>query len=117
MADLIEDRNETIRMVAEVMRDINSLTADIKEQTNFQGEKLLKVDEELAGAAENVENANDQLQQKMSRERTGNKCLVWCVVIAILVVVCLIFFGFVKDDHQEIIIKMDPDAKTPATPD
>lgn len=45
MADLIEDRNETIRMVADVMRDINSLTADIKDQTTLQGEKLGKIDQ------------------------------------------------------------------------
>ena len=59
MGDLIEDRSETIRMVAAVMRDINSLTVDIREQTQLQGSKLEKVDEELAGAADNVELAND----------------------------------------------------------
>ena len=104
MADLIQDRNETINMVAAVVRDINDLPADIKDQKRLQGTKMEQIDEELGGAAENVENANEQLQEKMTRERTGNKCLVWCVVIAVIVVVLLIFFGFVKKD--EIVIEI-----------
>ena len=59
MADLIQDRNESINLIATVMRDINSITSDIKDQTKLQGTKLEKVDQELGGAAENVENANE----------------------------------------------------------
>ncbi len=41
----------------------------------------------------------------MTRTRTGNKCLIWCVVIAIIMVAFLIFFGFVRDDSDTIIIQ------------
>jgi len=59
MADLIQDRNESINLVATVMRDINSITKDIRDQTQLQGTKLNVIDEELGGAADNVENANE----------------------------------------------------------
>ena len=96
MSDLIGDRNEQIEMLANLMQDINTMTGDIKDQTTIQGGKLTQIDEELGGAADNVQNANEQLEEKMERENTGNKCLIWCVVIAILVVLVLVFFTFIK---------------------
>ena len=63
------------------------------------------IDEELAGAADNVEAANEQLHEKMTRERTGNKLLIWCVAIAIIIVGLLIYFGFVKKD--EVVIEIE----------
>ena len=107
MTDLIQDRNETINTLAVLMRDINDMTGDIKDQTQLQGKKLVEVDEELGNAAENVEQANDQLEQKVTRERTGNKCLIWCVVIAIIVVVILIYMSFIRDDKEYIIVDKD----------
>ena len=98
MSDLIEERNETINTLATLMRDINEMTGDIKEQTNIQGDKLVKVDEELGDAAENVEMANEQLEEKVTRERTGNKCLIWCVVVAVIIVIILIYLSFIRDD-------------------
>ena len=50
MTDLIQDRNETINMVAAVMRDISDLTTDIKDQPRLQGTKMEKIDEELGAA-------------------------------------------------------------------
>ena len=44
----------------------------------------------------------------MVRENSGNKCLVWCVVIAIIVVILLIFFGFIRRD--KVVIKYDDPA-------
>ena len=41
----------------------------------------------------------------MGRENSGNKCLIWCVVIAIIVVVLLIFFGFIRRD--KVVIKYE----------
>lgn len=74
------------------------------------------IDEELHGAADNVEQANEQLHQKMERENTGNKCLIWCVVIACIVVILLIFFGFVRKDTVEVEVEhivADPTAVVP----
>ena len=43
------------------MRDIADITQDIRDQTRLQGEKMDVIDEELHGAADNVEAANEQL--------------------------------------------------------
>ena len=59
MSDLIQDRSETINTLAALMRDINDMTGDIKDQTTLQGNNLIKVEEELGDAAENVEQANE----------------------------------------------------------
>ena len=58
MSDMIQDRNETINTLAALMRDINDMTGDMREQTQIQGNKLVSVDNELGDAAENVELAN-----------------------------------------------------------
>ena len=97
------------------MRDIADITQDIRDQTRLQGEKMDVIDEELHGAADNVEAANEQLHQKMERENTGNKCLVWCVVIAVIVLVLLIFFGFVRQDT--VTIEVQDLANDPAVAD
>ena len=62
-----------------------------------------------------MEEANEQLAEKMKRERTGNKLLIWCVVIAVIICVCLIFFGFVNKGDKEIVIEVD--SKDPAAPE
>ena len=96
------------------MRDVRDITGDIEAQTKVQGAKLEVIDEDLGNAAENVEDANEQLAEKMKRERTGNKLLIWCVVIAVIICVCLIFFGFVNKGDKEIVIEVD--SKDPDVP-
>ena len=97
------------------MRDVRDITGDIEAQTKVQGAKLEVIDEDLGNAAENVEEANEQLAEKMKRERTGNKLLIWCVVIAVIICVCLIFFGFVNKGDKEIVIEVD--TKDPDVPE
>ena len=97
------------------MRDVRDITGDIESQTKVQGAKLEVIDEDLGNAAENVEEANEQLAEKMKRERTGNKLLIWCVVIAVIICVCLIFFGFVNKGDKEIVIEVD--SKDPDVPE
>ena len=41
------------------------MTADIAQQTQIQGGKLGTIDEEMAQAADKVNMANDQLEQKL----------------------------------------------------
>jgi len=53
--------------------------------------------------------ANEQLEEKMTKERTGNKLLTWCVVIACILLVLLIFFGFIHNKgDEEVIIQVMP---------
>ena len=44
----------------------------------------------------------------MTRERTGNKLLIWCVVIALILLVLLVFFGFVHNKGDTEVIVMPP---------
>ena len=121
MSDLIQSNGETINTLVNLMQDISVMTGDIKEQTNLQGNNLQKIDEELADATENVEHANEQLEQKNTRERTGNKCLIWCVIIAIIVVIILVYLSFIRRDDDDVIIKYehaDPQqVADPSSPD
>jgi len=44
----------------------------------------------------------------MTRERTGNKVLIWCVVLAVLLLAFLVYFGFVAKSGNETIIEVMP---------
>ena len=61
----------------------------------------------MADATENVEMANKELAEKLKKTRTGNKCLIWCVVIAVIAIILVILFGFVLggDGDTEITIE------------
>ena len=102
MEDLIDTRGEQIELIHGLMRDLNSMTQDIRQQTDLQGSKLAKVDEELGEAAMNVEHANEQLEENVERNQSSNKCLIWSIVIVLIAVGGLIFFGFFKDDTVKI---------------
>lgn len=121
ITDLLGDRSETIDGLVKLMKDINEVTCDIKVETIDQGQNLQKIDEELLGAVENVEQANEQLEMKNTRERTGNKLLIYCVIIAIIVVIILIYLSFIRRDDDDVIIKYeqaDPQQATdPISPD
>ena len=60
----------------------------------------------MADAAENVEKANKELAEKLKKTRTGNKCLIWCVVIAVITIILVVVFGFVLngDGDTEITV-------------
>ena len=66
----------------------------------------------MADATENVELANKELAEKLKKTRTGNKCLIWCVVIAVIAIICVILFGFVLggDGDTEITVVSDETA-------
>eukprot|EP00354_Favella_ehrenbergii_P010102 CAMPEP_0170476500 /NCGR_PEP_ID=MMETSP0123-20130129/17887_1 /TAXON_ID=182087 /ORGANISM="Favella ehrenbergii, Strain Fehren 1" /LENGTH=55 /DNA_ID=CAMNT_0010747545 /DNA_START=703 /DNA_END=870 /DNA_ORIENTATION=+ len=55
MADMIESRNETFKQFESLMRDVRDITGDIESQTKIQGQKMEVIDEDLGGAADNVE--------------------------------------------------------------
>ena len=71
-----------------------------------------QIDEDLTGAQDNVEEANEQLAEKMDTERFGNKCLMCCVFTAVLLVVILIIMAFVRDDDVEVQIVNTTDVST-----
>ena len=103
IADLIQDRDETIDNVATYMKDVADVIRDIKVETRAQGQKLDVIHENMEDAAENVEQANKQLHEKLKKTRTGNKCLIWCIVFAVLAIIAVIVFGFVLPNKDEEI--------------
>ena len=71
----------------------------------------------MADAAENVEMANKELAEKLKKTRTGNKCLIWCVVIAVIAIILVILFGFVLggDGDTEITVVSEAEGGTSST--
>ena len=92
-----------------MMEDVASVIGDIRAVTRVQGEKLDEAHENIADATEHVEMANKELAEKLKKTRTGNKCLIWCVVIAVIAIICVILFGFVLggDGDTDITIVSD----------
>ena len=71
----------------------------------------------MADAAENVEMANKELAEKLKKTRTGNKCLIWCVVIAVIAIILVILFGFGLggDGDTEITVVSEAEGGTSST--
>lgn len=90
----------------------------MRDLTRIQGEKLDVVHEDMAEAKDNLERANEELTQKLKKTRTGNKCLIWCVVFAVITIVLVILFGIVLkvDDDAEITI-VTQDSSSQNTPE
>lgn len=61
-AQIIE-RKQDIDTIANIMTNINSIAKDIAVETQNQGEKLQKLDENMLIAEKNAEDALDELQQ------------------------------------------------------
>ena len=58
----INQRKADIDDIANIMSNINSIAQDIAIETKNQGEKLLKLDENMAEADKNAQEALDELQ-------------------------------------------------------
>ena len=62
MKDVIDQRNEDINKIGDIMGNINEMAKDIAMETKIQGEKLEKLDDNMAAADENASEALDQLK-------------------------------------------------------
>ena len=61
MQNVIDQRKEDINSIANIMSDLNEMAKDIAIETKAQGEKLEKLDDNMAIANENTEKALDNL--------------------------------------------------------
>ena len=59
----INQRKADIDDIANIMGNINAIAQDIAIETKNQGEKLLKLDENMTVADKNAEEALEELQQ------------------------------------------------------
>ena len=74
------------------MSNINSIAQDIAIETKTQGDKLLKLDENMAVAEKNAEEALDELQQAQVHNRKTGKCTYFLVGIILF---CIIILGII----------------------
>ena len=59
MTNVIDQRNQDINAIANIMSDINEIAKDIAVETQVQGEKLEKLDDNMATADDNATKALD----------------------------------------------------------
>ena len=57
MSNVIGQRKEDINNIANIMSDINAIAKDLAIETNQQGEKLKRLDQNMADADHNAEEA------------------------------------------------------------
>ena len=57
MANIINQRKDDISNIANIMNDINSIAKDLAIETQKQGEKLERLDENMTKADDNAEEA------------------------------------------------------------
>ena len=90
MNEIIGQRKEDISNIANIMSDINAIAKDLAIETTVQGEKLVRLDQNMAEADNNAEAALGQLKQAKNHQKKAGKCLK-CLVA--LIVLCLIIGG------------------------
>ena len=57
MANIINQRKDDIQNIANIMSDINSIARDLAIETQKQGEKLERLDENMTKVDDNAEEA------------------------------------------------------------
>lgn len=88
----INQRKADIDDIANIMSNINSIAQDIAIETKNQGEKLLKLDENMTVADKNASDALDELQQAQVHNRKTGKCTYFLVGIILF---CIIILGII----------------------
>lgn len=76
------------------MTDINLVSKDIAMETKTQGVKLTKVEVNIQETKTNMEQGNEQLEVKIERDKSNNKCLIGCVAITFACIVIILVLGF-----------------------
>ena len=61
MANIINQRKDDIQNIANIMSDINSIARDLAIETQKQGEKLERLDENMTKVDDNAEEALQEL--------------------------------------------------------
>ena len=51
-----------------------------------------RLDQHVKRAADNVEQANVQLEQANESQKRSNKCLIWLILISIVAIALILFF-------------------------
>ena len=90
MENIISQRKEDISNIAAIMNDINCIAKDLAVETQEQGDKLGRLDENMAVADRNASEALGELQQATVYQKKSGKCMYFLVGV---ILVCLVIMG------------------------
>jgi syntaxin 16 len=90
MESIINQRKEDISNIANIMNDINCIAKDLAVETQEQGEKLGRLDENMVNADRNASEALVELTQAQVYQKKSGKCMYFLVSVIVL---CLIIMG------------------------
>lgn len=79
------------------MADLNELATAIAEETNEQGEKLEKLDENVGKAAEDVEKGVDELKSAHKKQKKAGacgRCLIGVICCSVIIVALILYLNF-----------------------
>lgn len=104
MEQIINQRNNDINAIGEIMGNINEMAKDLAKETKEQGDKLIKLDDNIGVAEQNADDALEQLKSAANHQKKAGKCTKWlvCLIFTLLVAVGLIiYFVFIKKDDKK----------------
>ena len=96
MEEVIKQRKKEINQIESIMQNINAIAKDINVEVQTQGEKLVRLDQHMTSAANNVQAGNEELVQAREHQKKGGRCLIYLIIaclIAIGIILTIIFAG------------------------
>ena len=81
------------------MANINEMARDLAIETKEQGNKLNRLDQNMAVADNNAEEALDQLKKGRKHQKSAGKCmkcLIAIIILALIAVGLIVYFNFIK---------------------
>lgn len=98
--EVINQRKEDINKIGDIMANINEMARDLAIETSEQGNKLGRLDQNMAEADNNAEEALDQLKKGRKNQKSAGKCmkcLIAIIILALIAVGLIIYFNFIKN--------------------
>ena len=92
MDNVITQRKADISNIANIMSDINDIAKDLAIETQNQGKKLAKIDEDITVADDNAKDALGELKEAEMHQKKSGRCMYFLVSIIML---CLIILGVI----------------------
>lgn len=96
MADVIKDRQDQLNDVEKLMGDINVITKDINSKVHNQRKDLVEIDHNAGTALENAVEAEKNIEEAVEHQKSGGKCMYYCVAIAAVMALIIILIVILK---------------------
>ena len=74
------------------MRNINDIAKDINIEVQVQGEKLDRLDAHMRTAADNVKEANKELNEAQQHQKKSCKCLCYLIILGMAALAVVLYF-------------------------